>query len=238
MADEVIQTPFGKFLITPRDVVESTLKAGTLWDGPGFLQPIAIEHGRLGEAGVTILDVGANVGSFTIWLASRGAWRVVAVEPVPQTLDRLKANLDLNQAICADTVIVIPHAAYSHVTRLEPCQPYDPANQGGAALRPIDGAFVEQSLVSAIPLDQYRALFGSRISLIKIDAQGCDLHVLRGLTATIGQHRPAIVFEWESELAALHHTSWGEAEVFLQQIGYTWVRWPSHPDNVLALPVR
>ncbi len=38
MTDEVVTTPFGKFLINPNDCVGTTLKAGTLWDGPGFLR--------------------------------------------------------------------------------------------------------------------------------------------------------------------------------------------------------
>jgi FkbM family methyltransferase len=49
------------------------------------------------SAARTILDVGANVGSFTIWAARRspGA-RLVAIEPNPETFSLLEANIREN----------------------------------------------------------------------------------------------------------------------------------------------
>lgn len=238
MSDEVVQTPFGKFLIAPEDLIGSTTKAGTLWDGPGFLQVIAKEHGRLGEAGTTILDVGANIGTFTVWLAAHGAWRVVAVEPVPEVMRYLKANLDLNQAVCAGTVITLEVAAYNRRTRLV-IPALDRGNLGGTALQPgWEGAGTQNRQVNfahAECLDHYRAFFGQRVSLIKIDAQGCDGRAIEGLQETILQDHPAIVFEWEAELARAHGDFLPEFLLRLTTWGYATWEWPSHPNNYLAL---
>ncbi len=231
MPDEVVQTPFGKFLVNDRDLIESTLKAGTLWDGPGFLQPIAIEHGGLGDWGTTILDVGANVGAFSVWLARRGAWRVVAVEPVPQTYQRLLANLDLNRDVTADCVIHVPVAAYSHPVDLALAQPYDPTNQGGATLVRQEGGPTHGQ-----PLDQYAALFGRRVSLVKLDVQGCELRVLYGLTGTIVAHRPVVVFEWEADLATAHGDSWMGVRAFFTDRDYRLTPWPGRAHDYLAIP--
>ena len=241
MGDEVVQTPFGKFLVDPRDLIGSTLKAGTCWDGPGFLQVIAREHGRLGEPGVTILDVGANQGAFTIWLASCGAWRVVAVEPVPQTMQRLKANLDLNREVTAQVVIPLEVADYSG--RQDLWMPtVDPGNTGGTALHPLQAwqllGEVEgvDSVIRTCALDDYAWLWRKGLALIKIDAQGCDGRILRGLQQTLKKYRPAVVFEWEAELATGHGDTLEVTLDWLHQQGYEVKEWPSQPNNFLALP--
>lgn len=231
MSDEVVETPFGKFLVNPQDCIGSTTKAGTLWDGPGFLQPIALEYGRLGEVGATILDVGANLGTFSVWLAKHEAWRVIAAEPVPETLRYLKANLDLNREPCADRVIPLELAAYNRVSRMRLATAFDANNLGGMALVPdIAGPIL------AAPLDAYAYLFGRFVSLIKIDAQGCDFAVLQGLDHTISQQDPApvIVFEWEADLAAAHGHTFEQVRTWLQDRDYTVWPWPSQPNNYLA----
>lgn len=231
-AEEVVQTPFGAFLVTRGELIGETTRAGTLWDGPGFLEVIAKEHGRLGEAGVTILDVGANQGAFAIWLATRGAWRVVAVEPVPQVMQRLKANLDLNRQFTSDVVLPLQIAGYYRVQQLV-LGALDPGNWGGTALlASTDG---ERSILG-VPLDQFSWVFGSRVSLIKVDAQGCDGAVLSGLKDTLKRDRPVIVFEWEADLAKPHGYELVGTVTWLNSLGYDVHEWPTHKNNYLALP--
>lgn len=232
MADEVVQTPFGQFLVDPEDCIGGTLKAGTCWDGPGFLQPLAVEHAAFGTPGVTILDVGANFGSFTIWCAAQGAWRVVAVEPIPETLRYLKASLDLNQATCATSVILLPLAAYDR--RCTVWSPdYSMRNRGGAAVVP-DATVDRVGPMPAAPLDDYRSLCGTRVSFLKIDAQGCDGAVLRGAIGLIERDHPLVVFEWEDRLAPPHGYTLPDTIAWLTDRGYQTIEWPSHPHNFVA----
>lgn len=235
--EEVVQTPFGAFLVTRGELIGETTRAGTLWDGPGFLEVIAKEHGRLGEAGVTILDVGANQGAFAIWLATRGAWRVVAVEPVPQVMQRLKANLDLNRQFTSDVVIPLEVAGYNHLAFLT-APTFDAGNWGGTALQMEPSGWIgpTQQPVRATPLDQYWYLWQSGLSLIKIDAQGCDGAVIFGLLQTLATHRPVVVFEWEAGLAQPHGITLEEVLLHFKAISYTVHEWPTHKNNYLALP--
>jgi FkbM family methyltransferase len=242
MADEVVDTPFGKFLVNPAECIGGTVKAGTVWDGPGFLQVIAREHACFGEVGTTILDIGAHLGDWTVWCCGQGAWRVVAVEPAPVMIEYLKANLDLNKPVCADRVILIPAAAYDRQTELVWTEPYVAQDSGGAALRQIqDGEATARTgdgrVVPAVQLDDYRLhLFGERVSLIKIDAQGSDFRALVGLSETIARDRPVIVFEWEQRLADEHGDTLPRCLAWLAERGYFVQEWPSHLQNYLALP--
>ncbi len=64
------------------------------------------------DQSATLWDVGANVGSFTIYAAKRGV-RVVAVEPMPHNLLMLVKNVILNQV--SENVVIVP-LAMSHTT--------------------------------------------------------------------------------------------------------------------------
>lgn len=234
--EEVVETSFGKFLVTRGDLIDETTRAGTLWDGPSFLQVIVKEHARFGVYGVTVLDVGAHHGAFSIWLAQAGAWRVIAVEPVPATMQRLKANLDLNQASCADVVIPIQVAAYGEADLLYIPPALDSGNTGGTTLTPQRGDQVASGpgWAEAVPLDKYQWLFGRQVSLIKVDAQGCDGQAIKGLDATLRRDHPAVVFEWEEQLAKAHGLRLADVLGHLVSLGYETAEWPSHPHNFLA----
>lgn len=237
MADEVVQTPYGKFFVDPDDCIGGTLKAGTLWDGPGFLQPIAREYARFGEEGTTVIDIGANFGSFTVYCAFMGAWRVIAVEPMPETLRYLRATLDLNQVTCATSVVLLPFAAYD--TECDLWTPdYSVRNIGGASVFPIDQPEHTPNgtpLIEGKPLDQFQSLFGERVSLIKVDAQGSDFRALVGLRQTIERDHPAIVFEWEDRLANPRGDYLHQLLAWLTDRGYETIQWPSHLSNYLAV---
>jgi FkbM family methyltransferase len=217
-------------LVDVEDCIGTTLKAGTLWDGPGFLQPITREYARLGTPGQTILDVGANIGAYPVWAASQGAWRVVAFEPVPEIMVRLKANLDLNREVTAGVVIPVEVAGYDREVQFQLAS-WDPHNWGGTSLEVGAGT----GSIHGRPLDTYRYLYGERVSLVVIDAQGCDGKVLEGLEQTLLRDHPVVVFEWEADLALAHGMSLAETEQFLATFNYSVHPWPSQPGNYLAV---
>lgn len=60
-------------------------------------------HGLVLEPGATVIDAGANLGLFSLYAARRGADRVLAFEPIPETFALLAHNLASN-----------PHGAVVH----------------------------------------------------------------------------------------------------------------------------
>jgi FkbM family methyltransferase len=60
---------------------------------------------RFCQGGVFV-DIGANIGYYTLAMAFNGAQRVVAIEPNPPALSRLRFNIDINDM--QDVISVVP----------------------------------------------------------------------------------------------------------------------------------
>ena len=60
-------------------------------------------YSRLVRPGMTVIDIGANIGAHTLPLAKLvgPTGRVIAVEPTIWAVERLRANLDLNPPLRA-----------------------------------------------------------------------------------------------------------------------------------------
>lgn len=142
------------------------------------------------EAGHTVVDIGANIGAFTIPLARR-ATRVVAIEAQRLIHQMLCANVALNGL----TNVLTLHAAAGRVSgrqidvpRLDPMQP---ANFGGLH---VDGheagpgtESVEMMRVDDLGLDACH--------LVKIDVEGMEKEAILGAQSTIQRHAPALYIE-------------------------------------------
>jgi FkbM family methyltransferase len=116
------------------------------------------------------VDVGANMGSYTV--LARGVCRActVSYEPVPATFRRLQDNLSLNQALDERSRLVNA-AVGSAPGTLRMSEGQDAMNH---VARPAEAAALE---VPVVTLDQ--DLFASPL-LLKVDVEGYETEVLRG----------------------------------------------------------
>lgn len=126
--------------------------------------------------GDLFLDVGANVGAFTVMGAGAVGARVVSVEPIPASFSRLRDNILLNDI--ADRVE--PHRVGLSGERaaLRFTEDQDTVNHVMAAGEAGAGVDVE-----VLPMDE---LLAGRVPVaIKIDVEGHEREVLRGATRTL-----------------------------------------------------
>lgn len=157
----------------------------------------AVEHRDVpfGPRFATIIDVGAHHGQF--YLLARALYpdaEIVCVEPLPDTIDRLRTVHAGD-----DRVTVMPFAAAGEVGRrnLHVSRKTDSSSLL-PILRPYVDAFpgteeADTIEVEGRPLD---VLLSQRIrgpTLLKIDAQGGELEVLRGAAAVLSQVDVAFV---------------------------------------------
>ena len=135
--------------------------------------------------GDVVLDIGANVGFFTLLAARRTGpgGSVYAFEPLPRNLAYLRRHLELNSVT---NVEVLPVALSSSAGT---------ARFGSAANPAMGGLAVEGELeVRTETLDELVASKRVRPpGFLKIDVEGAEYDVLMGAAATLTRHRPVLL---------------------------------------------
>lgn len=167
--------------------------------------------------GGTFLDLGANIGLYTLEGAACVGphGRVISVEAAPMHLERLRANIDR----CGfENVSVVPVA-------VGPCQ-----GRAKLSLPPSGnlGMFTIGTVPNALgidvpvrPLDEVlRELAVSRLDVVKIDIEGAELGALRGGREVIGRDKPAFLAEINAEALARCGASAAALRGFFEEQGY------------------
>lgn len=126
------------------------------------------------------LDVGANVGSYTVLAAGAAKARVIAVEPIPSSFDALRRNVALNalddRVTCNRLGLSDTHGTLRFTSTL------DTVNHVLS-----DG---EDAPSVDVPVTRMNDLVGDEVpTLIKIDVEGHEHAVLRGGGRTLDDPR-------------------------------------------------
>lgn len=141
---------------------------------------------------ITFFDVGANVGHHTLFM-SGVADQVIAFEPFPTVREQLDARLSLNKV---DNVRVLPLGLGDEDQNL----PYFASTGVNSGI----GTFVKHNTEhykagGTLPVRRGDPLFEAmalpRVDVLKIDVEGFEPQVLRGLRDTVMRDRPIILTE-------------------------------------------
>jgi FkbM family methyltransferase len=167
-------------------------------------------------AGGVALDVGANIGWWTLhlhrWVGPEG--RVMAFEPDASERARLERNLELNHA---RNVTVSGEAVSDATGRVWLSPTFD-----GGTTRIVDDAESAGDSVPATTVDAVVERAGlRRLDFVKCDIEGAEMRCLAGAEATLRRFRPAMMLElFEPNLRQLG-TSRAELAARLRELGYT-----------------
>lgn len=158
------------------------------------------------QPGETWLDLGAHYGYTTLALCRLvgASGRVFAFEPLLSTVGYLAATRNVNRLA---QLTIVPFA----VGDIERITPLNVSNWKGMAqprFTEVDEGWLET--VYCVALDRiWNCLCGTdeTISGIKIDVEGMEAEVLKGMIAILRRHRPKLVIEVHAsrrvDLAAL-----------------------------------
>ena len=175
-------------------------------------------------AGDWVIDIGANVGHYTKRFSELvgPTGRVIAFEPVPETFALLAANLQ----VLPKTNVTLINAAVSDKTNLVgmsvPAFDTGLRNFYQAHLSDASDSGLQVLTLCLNSLD-----LAHKITLVKIDAEGHEARVLRGMHQILLRDKPTLIVETGSR----------EIEDSMERIGYTPEKLAGSP-NVLFRALR
>lgn len=141
------------------------------------------------SSGGWIVDAGANIG-LTVLEFSRRADRVIAIEPSPPSVARLRRNLELNGVTNVEIVEAAVGAQAGHVTF------HESRSSTLSSSSMIPPKHTRSYPVSEKTLDGIWEESGRpAVTLIKLDIEGSEFDALRGAGNLIESQKPAILVE-------------------------------------------
>lgn len=153
---------------------------------------------RLIRPGMTLIDVGANFGYYTVLFghAVGATGRVVAIEPVPATAAILRKTIDLN-GLAKHTHLVNAAAGDRDDVEVPLVVPPAEPKNATVAAEPQPGSI----MVPSVTIDRLTRDM-TRLDLVKIDAEGAEVAILAGMKETIARLRPKILIEFNAARCA------------------------------------
>jgi FkbM family methyltransferase len=169
--------------------------------------------------GMTVVDVGANVGYFTLLFASLVGphGKVYAFEPIPRVRQALRRNVEMNRA---QQVVIRPEALGNDSG--ESVMWEGPSDHVGiSSRRPIPKNRVAREwTVSTARLDELLSSEG-RVDLIKIDVEGFEFDVLKGSREILRKQHPSLIVEVTDQFLGERGYSARDLFSCLLELGYS-----------------
>jgi FkbM family methyltransferase len=133
----------------------------------------------------TFIDVGANIGSYTVLASAVAGARTIAFEPIESEYKGLMANIELNRiASLVDARNIAVGASQGSATFTKGC----------GAVSSVINDDEDGLIVPLTTLDH--AGSGKDIRLIKVDVEGYEAEVIKGADSILSGDRPlALIIE-------------------------------------------
>ena len=169
------------------------------------------------QPGCTFLDIGANIGYFSMLAASclQNKGRIIAFEPVEQNRELFNLSVQANEF---QNIDLYPYA----VSDREQTFALDIGgrNSNSRIISAEQGA-LNKPVVTAVPLDNFLHDL-TALDVVKIDIEGAEPLAIQGMRALIEKFQPHIITEFSPEM--ITQTSQVEPVTYLNllvELGYT-----------------
>jgi FkbM family methyltransferase len=181
--------------------------------------------------GMIVLDIGAHVGYYTLQAAARvgSEGQVHSFEPISSSFEKLSRNIAINGFGNAMANRYIVHERSGQMSIIVG----DRRNPGGSSLPSIDESDgAPQEIVDSITIDEYAERNGLReVHLAKIDVEGSELYVLKGMKNLLQRSNPKILIEFSEGALQAHGSSAPELLDFMRGLGF-------HPYAITTTGLR
>ncbi len=180
---------------------------------------------KLVKEGMTVVDIGANIGYFTLLAAGLVGEKgtVFAFEPEPRNYALLTKNIELNGF---KNVTPMQMAVSNKTGKVKLFLARDPSAHSLFRANETErkGDFTEFIRVDTVSLDEFFRGEDFHVDLIKIDAEGAEMIILEGIAQVISKNKNLIIIaEFNpshlQNLGLSSQTYWNK----LKQFGYKFI---------------
>jgi len=192
---EIVQTPFGNFLINEHDYIGNHIKKNENWENHLYHF-----YSKVLDKNDVCLDIGANLGYHTIQFGKLSK-KVYAFEPQPMIHNQLCANILFNNL---DNIVTPYRLGLGEEEKT--AQMWDIENEnfgegiynwGGRGIEHSDSAYKsedvrEEDQIQVVSLDSLNI---PQCDLIKIDIQGYEYYAIQGAIKTLTKNKPVVLIE-------------------------------------------
>jgi FkbM family methyltransferase len=168
-----------------------------------------------------IVNIGANVGFYSVYLASAfpGSARIISIEPNPEAFRQLQGNISrngLSNRIQAVQACIGDKEGHIDLSIIDGMPEY--SSIGGIAHPSVANLRQTSVTVRILPLT---AIVGSeRVALIFVDTEGAEAIVFGGARDILLRDKPLLFFECSNTLLRKFGSSTRQLESTLQDLGY------------------
>jgi FkbM family methyltransferase len=175
-----------------------------------------------------ILDIGANVG-LSVCPALSKKYRVLAFEPIPVNVELLRTNLWLNGWDVDQVGLVAAGVSSSsgNASIFAPIGQEDNSALASAHVATLNtGGSAASIFIDLVSIDEYfdsaNSTLRDKVRFIKIDVQGHELPVLKGMKRMLssGHRRFALIVEVDTQLQAA--AGYGPKDIENYMLGLGW----------------
>jgi len=229
---------FEMFVYNLTDVVSNAIKDFGYWENSSTYNAINClkyysKREKLSKKEITILDIGANIGWYSLYLANSG-YELYSFEVSRINSYILKKNFCLNEK----NKITIINKGISINKENEKCILHHPSNNIGNAVilceQNANIAINDEKLKEVVEFTKlsnyYNFLSKKNIALIKIDVEGSEGDVINsGIEFISKYHVPFILIEFRDDYLYMHGTKPKKLLEMFEQNGYLFSK-----DNFLS----
>jgi FkbM family methyltransferase len=173
----------------------------------------------------TFLDIGANLGHYSILLSGIHKCTSIAVEPVPDTFLQLKRQIELNQL----TQFVQLHNIGVGDKKTELLF----SNDRGTMNRVVDADYKNATQVDVLTIDELCA--NTKIQLMKMDVEGFEKYALAGANQLMqSDELKAIIMELNNSGEKFGVS---DEEIYQQILGWGFLPYAYNPMSKTLTPL-
>ena len=173
---------------------------------------------KIVKPGDVFLDLGANIGYFSLLVATNfPSVKVISFEPVQELFQNMNDNISLNSIKNISTV----HAAVGETSEEKELFVAAPDNLGMSSFYQPGNYSGKTERVKVVTIDDWFKTSGlSKMDVIKLDIEGSELAALKGMKEILQKQKPILIVEVNPETLSMFNLKPFDIYDYLKQLNF------------------